>query len=62
MDTNQPIFQISREDVIECAREMGLPAEIITDEFLEQVREGVAWGMICWDEVVKEAINFCLKS
>ena len=61
-DVNQVIFQISREDVIECAREMGLPAAVITDEFLEQVKEGVAWGLLCRDEVVKDAINFCLKS
>ena len=56
------IFVLSREDVIDCAREMGIPDEAITDDILAQVKKGVEWGLECWSEVVKEAINMALKS
>jgi len=56
------IFQLTREDVIECAREMGMPDEAITDDVLDQVKKGVDWGLECWSMVVKEAINMALKS
>jgi hypothetical protein len=59
---NDTIFILTREDVIECAREMGIPAEAITDDVLAQVRKGVEWGLECWSEVMKEAINMALKS
>jgi hypothetical protein len=56
------IFVLTREDVIGCAREMGIPEEMITDDVLHQVRKGVEWGLECWSEVMKEAINMALKS
>jgi len=56
------IFVLTREDVIECAVEMGIPEESITDEIIAQVRKGVEWGLECWSEVMKEAINMALKS
>ena len=59
---NDTVFILTREDVIECAREMGIPAEAITDDVLAQVRKGVEWGLECWSEVMKEAINMALKS
>ena len=55
------VFILTREDVIECAREMNIPEEAITDDVLYQVRKGVEWGLECWSEVVKEAINMALK-
>ncbi len=62
MKPDETIFAISRQDVINCAREMGLPEEAVTDELLYQVKDGVAWGLECWSEVVKAAIQFALKS
>ncbi|KSV17232.1 hypothetical protein DA01_07410 [Dehalococcoides mccartyi] len=59
---SEVIFQLTREDVIECAREMGIPDEAITDDVLAQVKKGVDWGLECWSMVVKEAINMALKS
>jgi len=56
------IFILTKEDVIECACEMDIPAEAITDDVLAQVKKGVEWGLECWSEVVKEAINMALKS
>jgi hypothetical protein len=62
VETNDTIFILTKEDVIECAREMDIPAEAITDDVLAQVKKGVEWGLECWSEVVKEAINMALKS
>ena len=56
------IFVLTREDVIECAREMSIPEEVITDDVLYQVRKGVEFGLECWSEVVKEAITITLKN
>ena len=56
------IFVLTKEDVLECAREMGIPEEAITDDVIRQVRKGVDNGLECWSTVMKEAINFALKS
>jgi len=56
------IFVLTKEDVLECARQMNIPEEAITDDVLAQVKKGVEWGLECWSEVVKEAINMALKS
>ncbi len=61
MADKDTIFVLTREDVIECAREMGIPDEAITDDVLRMVRKGVDSGLECWSMVVKEAINFALK-
>jgi len=60
-ESQDSIFTLSRNDVIACAREMGIPDEEITDDVLEQVKKGVEWGLDCWVDVVKEAINLALK-
>jgi hypothetical protein len=62
MTDKDTIFVLTREDVIECAREMEIPEEAITDDILYQVRKGVEFGLECWSEVMKEAINMALKS
>ncbi len=59
---NDTIFVLTREDVVGCAREIGIQEEMITDDVLDQVKKGVEWGLECWDEVMKEAINMALKS
>ena len=62
MADKDTIFVLSREDVIDCAREMGIPDESITDDILAQVKKGVEWGLECWSEVMKEALNMAFKS
>jgi hypothetical protein len=61
-EPDEVVFTLTREDVIECAKEMGIPPEAITDDVFQQVKKGVEWGLECWSEVMKEAINFALKS
>jgi len=62
MADENTIFVLTREDVVECAREMNIPEEAITDDILAQVKKGVEWGLECWSEVVKTALNEALKS
>jgi len=59
---SEVVFILTMEDVIACAKEMGIPEEAITDDVLAQVKKGVEWGLECWSEVTKEAINMALKS
>ena len=56
------IFVLSREDVIECASEMGIAEEAITDDVLYQVKKGVEFGLECWSDVVKTAISEALNT
>jgi len=56
------IFQLTREDVMIYAEQMGIPKEAVTDDVLYQVKKGVEWGLECWSDVMKEAINMALKS
>lgn len=58
----ETIFVLTREDVIAVAQEMGIPEEVITDDVLHQVRKGVEFGLECWHDVVKTAIDIALKS
>jgi hypothetical protein len=62
MADKDTIFVLSREDVVGCAREMGIPEEAITDDILAQVKKGVEWGLECWSDVMKEAISMAFKS
>jgi hypothetical protein len=63
---NDVIFVLSKEDVLMCADEIGIPREQITDDVLALVKKGVEWGLECWSDVtkvaIKEAINMALKS
>ena len=62
MSEKDTVFILTREDVVECAQEMGIPEEAITDDILAQIKKGLEWGLECWSEVMKEAINLALKS
>ncbi|MFC1909809.1 hypothetical protein ACFLXC_00755 [Chloroflexota bacterium] len=58
----ETIFVLSRQDVVNCAREMGIPEEVITDDILAEVKKGVEWGLESWTEVVKTAISEALSN
>ncbi len=64
MDINDKkvVFVLTREDIVECALEMGIPEEKITDDALARIKKGVEWGLECWSEVVKSAIDDILSS
>ena len=58
---SEVVFILTREDVIACAEELGIPEEAITDDVLYQVKKGVEFGFEFWPEVVKGAISYALK-
>jgi hypothetical protein len=55
------VFVLTREDVIECARDLGIPEEAMTDEVLKEIKKGVDWGMEFWSNVVQEAIRIAIN-
>lgn len=56
------IFKLVKEDVFECAQEMGIPADAITNDILEKVKKNVEWGLECRSDVVKEAIKIATNN
>ena len=56
------VFVLTRKDVIECARELGILGEAITDDILEGVVQGMELDGRWWKDVVRDAINYTLKS
>ena len=59
---SEVVFVLTMEDVIECAEEMSIPKEAMTDDIFYQVKKGVEFGLECWSEVVKTALAEALKS
>ena len=55
------VFILTRENVIECAKELDISEEAITDEVLEEIKKGVDWGMEFWSDMVKEAIRIAIE-
>ena len=60
--SSEVVFLVQRQDVLNCAAEMGIPAEDVTDDIIDLVRKGVQFGLECWTDVVKEALIMALKS
>lgn len=56
------VYLLTRENVLDCAKEMGIPEEVITDDVLYKVKEGLEGAWEGWTEVIKAAISFALKS
>ena len=62
MSDPNTIFILTKEDVIGEAKEMGIPEEAITDDVLQQVKKGVEFGLECWTDVVKIALDEALRN
>jgi len=58
---DEVVFLLTQEDVLSCAKEMGIPKKAITDDVFYKVRKGVESAWEGWPEVVKAAISFALK-
>lgn len=58
---SEVVFILTKEDVIACAKEMGIPEEAITDDVFYKVKKGVESAWEGWPEVVKAAISYALK-
>ena len=53
---------VTRENVIKCAKEMGIPEEAMTDDVVNQVQKFVELPSEYLSLVVKQAINLALKN
>jgi len=58
---NDVVYLLTREDVVGCAREMGMPEEVITDDILYKVKKGIEGAWEGWTEVIQGAISQALK-
>ncbi len=58
---SEVVFLLTMEDVLSCAKEMGIPKEAITDDIFYKVRKGVESAWEGWPEEVKAAISYALK-
>ena len=58
---NDVVYLLTKEDVLSCAREMGIPEEVINDDVLYKVKKGIEGAWEGWTEVIKEAISQALK-
>ncbi len=58
---SEVVFILTMGDVIACAKEMGIPKKAITDDVFYQVKKGVEFGLECWSEVVKTALDEAIK-
>lgn len=60
LDSNEYIYSISVEDVQEIAKEM-IGRKLNFDE-MRLVKDGIEWGMLDWDAIVKTAISELINS
>ncbi len=58
---SEVVFILTMEDVIACAKEMGIPKKAITNDVFYKVRKGVESTREGWPEVVKAAISYALR-
>jgi len=55
------IFMVTKDDVLACANELGIPKEQVTDDVIELVREKVSQGLRNWREVIKGIVKETVK-
>ena len=55
------IFMVTKEDVLDCANELGMSEEQVTDDVIELVREKVKQGLRDQREVVKSIVKEAIK-
>jgi len=61
MGSQDLVFVLTKEDIIACAKEMGIHEEEITDDVLSHIKDGVQLALVGCTEVVKAAISYALK-
>jgi len=55
------IFRLTKDQVLACANELGIPKEQITDYVIESVKKRVSLEFSRWPEVVKSALKESFK-
>jgi len=55
------IFVLTRDDVLDCAEELRIPAEQVTDETIELVKDKLKVEFGRWPEIIKEVLTQAAK-
>ena len=55
------IFLLTKDDVLACANELGIPEEQLTEDVIELVRRRVRLALRNWSEVVKNTLKEAIK-
>ena len=55
------IFVLTKDEVLTCAMELGMPREQVTDAVIESVKRRVSLEFSHWPEVVKSALSEAIK-
>ncbi len=55
------ILVVTRDDVLTCANELGIPEEQVTDDVIELVKERVSQGLGGWREIIKSMVKEAIK-
>jgi hypothetical protein len=53
---------LTREAVIECAKELGIPVEAITPGVMKQIKRGMKLSSATGDQAIKDGIFWAFKS
>ena len=59
---SEVLYLLTKKDLLEVARQDGIPDEVITDDIFKQVRKSVESAWEGWPEVVRAALIHALKS
>jgi len=59
---NDVVYLLTREDVINCAGEMGIPEMVITDDVLYKVKKNIEGAWEGWSDAIKAAISYALEN
>jgi len=51
------IFALTKDEVLACARELGIAEEQVTDEALELIKDKIKREFSRWPEIVKEILT-----
>ncbi len=55
------IFILSRDDLLACAKELGIPKEQVTNDVIELSKKKVGLEFSNWPEILKSALMEAIK-
>jgi hypothetical protein len=54
-------FMLTKDEVLACAKELGIPIEQVTDEVIELVKSRLNQEFRHWPEIIKDVLNQATK-
>ncbi len=55
------LFVVTRNSILSCANELGIPEEQVTDSVIELVKEKVSQGFDAWQNGVRDIVKETIK-